>query len=85
MVCDHVSCALRGYGPPPPHDRGRGRGGVAAALARIGARTTVVGITTDIVFTPAEMRELHGMIAGSTYHEMTPRSGTTASWSNTGS
>ena len=42
------------------HDTGRGRGGVAAALARIGARTTVVGITTDIVFTPAEMRELHG-------------------------
>ena len=52
------------------HDTGRGRGGVAAALARIGARTTVVGITTDIVFTPAEMRELHGMIAGSTYHEI---------------
>lgn len=52
------------------HDTGRGRGGVAAALARIGTRTTVVGITTDIVFTPAEMRELHGMIAGSTYHEI---------------
>ena len=52
------------------HDTGRGRGGVAAAIARIGARTTVVGITTDIVFTPAEMRELHGMIAGSTYHEI---------------
>ena len=49
---------------------GRGRGGVAAALARIEARTAVVGITTDIIFTPAEMRELHGMIAGSTYHEI---------------
>ena len=48
----------------------RGRGGVAAALARIEARTAVVGITTDIIFTPAEMRELHGMIAGSTYHEI---------------
>ena len=52
------------------HDTGRGRGGVAAALARIEARTAVVGITTDIIFTPAEMRELHGMIAGSTYHEI---------------
>ena len=30
----------------------------------------MVGITTDIIFTPAEMRELHGMIAGSTYHEI---------------
>ena len=43
---------------------------VDAALARIEARTAVVGITTDIIFTPAEMRELHGMIAGSTYHEI---------------
>lgn len=52
------------------HDAGRGRGGVAAALARITARTIVVGITTDIVFTPCEMRELHGMIAGSRYFEI---------------
>lgn len=52
------------------HDAGRGRGGVAAALAQIKARTVVVGITTDIIFTPAEMRELHGMIAGSDYHEI---------------
>lgn len=52
------------------HDAGRGRGGVAAALSRITARTLVVGITTDIIFTPAEMRELQGMIAGSVYHEI---------------
>ena len=52
------------------HDAGRGRGGVAAALSRIAARTIVVGITTDIIFTPAEMRELQGMIAGSVYHEI---------------
>ena len=38
------------------HDVGRGRGGVAAALARIEARTLVVGITTDIIFTPGENR-----------------------------
>ena len=51
-------------------DVGRGRGGVAAALARIEARTLVVGITTDIIFTPGEMRELHGMIPGSRYREI---------------
>ena len=32
--------------------------------------TLVVGITTDIIFTPAEMRHLHAMIPGSTYHEI---------------
>lgn len=52
------------------HDAGRGRGGVAAALGRIKARTAVVGITTDIVFTPFEMRELHLMIPGSIYREI---------------
>lgn len=52
------------------HDTGRGRGGVAAALARIEARTLVVGITTDIVFTPAEMRELHAMVPASVYRQI---------------
>lgn len=49
------------------HDTGRGRGGVAAALGRITARTLLVGITTDIIFTPEEMRELGDMIPGSSY------------------
>lgn len=52
------------------HDVGRGRGGVEAALARVAARTLVVGITTDLVFPPAEMRRLAAMIPGSTYHEI---------------
>lgn len=52
------------------HDTGRGRGGVAASLARIEARTLIVGITTDIVFTPVEMRELHAMIPASVYREI---------------
>lgn len=52
------------------HDTGRGRGGVAAALKRIEARTIVVGITTDIVFTPEEMRALHTMIPRSDYREI---------------
>ena len=52
------------------HDAGRGRGGLEQALAGIKARTLVVGITTDIIFTPAEMRRLHTMIPGSVYHEI---------------
>ena len=52
------------------HDAGRGRGGVERALAGIEARTLVVGITTDIIFTPAEMRRLHAMIPDSIYHEI---------------
>lgn len=52
------------------HDVGRGRGGVAAALGGIRARTLVVGITTDMIFTPHEMRELHGQIPGSLYREI---------------
>ena len=52
------------------HDVGRGRGGVAAALQRITARTIVVGITTDLIFTPQEMRTLHAQIPGSLYREI---------------
>ena len=52
------------------HDAGRGRGGLEQALRSITARTLVVGITTDIIFTPAEMRSLHAMIPGSAYHEI---------------
>lgn len=52
------------------HDAGRGRGGVAAALQRIAARTAVVGITTDIIFTPAEMRALSALIPGAAYSEI---------------
>lgn len=52
------------------HDVGRGRGGVENALAGIKAETTVVGITTDIIFLPEEMRQLTGMIPGAVYHEI---------------
>lgn len=52
------------------HDVGRGRGGVAAALGRIEARTQLVGITSDIIFTPAEMREMQTLIPGSRYDEI---------------
>lgn len=52
------------------HDIGRGRGGVRKALATVKARTVVVGITTDIIFTPSEMRELASMIPNARFHEI---------------
>ncbi len=52
------------------HDIGHNRGGVAAAAASITAKTITVGITTDLIFTPAEMRELHAQIPDSRYFEI---------------
>ena len=49
------------------HDVGRGRGGVEAALGRIRARTLTVGITTDMLFPPDEMRRWSGLIPDSRY------------------
>jgi len=40
------------------HDIGRGRGGLQAVFNTLTMPVTVVGITTDIIFTPAEMRLL---------------------------
>ena len=44
------------------HDVGRGRGGRAAALSRLTMPVIVVNITTDIIFTEPEMRQLASMI-----------------------
>lgn len=52
------------------HNVGRGRGGVAAALKRISCPVLVVGLSTDIIFTPAEMRELASMIPQARYAEI---------------
>lgn len=52
------------------HDVGYERGGVVAALSRIEAETVVVGITTDIIFTPEEMRLLTERIPHSRYYEI---------------
>lgn len=57
------------------HDIGRGRGGVEAALARIKAPTLVVGITTDIVFPPDEVKALAASIKGAKYDEIESRFG----------
>lgn len=52
------------------HDAGRGRGGVENALSTIKADTTVIGITTDIIFLPEEMRRLSDMIPNARYFEI---------------
>lgn len=52
------------------HDIGRDRGGVEAALAAITARTIVVGISTDIIFPPADMKALAAGIPGAIYSEI---------------
>lgn len=52
------------------HDIGRGRGGVEAALLRMKMPATVVGISTDIIFTPDEMRTLASQLPNATYHEI---------------
>jgi len=52
------------------HDVGRGRGGVERALQRLGGNgmeVMVVGLSTDLVFTPAEMEELARMIPDANY------------------
>lgn len=57
------------------HDIGRDRGGIDAALAAIKARTMVVGISTDIIFPPDDMRRLAARIPGARYVEITSEFG----------
>jgi homoserine O-acetyltransferase len=57
------------------HNVGRGRNGVPAALSRIGARTLVLGITTDVLFPLSEQRELVNHIPGAMYAELGSRFG----------
>ncbi|MCW2525987.1 MAG: homoserine O-acetyltransferase [Pseudonocardiales bacterium] len=46
------------------HDLGRDRGGVAAALARVTAKTTVVSISSDRLYRPSQQEELAAGISG---------------------
>lgn len=57
------------------HDTGRARGGVRNALAAVKARTLTVGISSDIIFPPEEMRSLAAMISGAEYVEIDSRFG----------
>ena len=52
------------------HDIGRGRGGISKALSKIKAPAIVIGITTDIIFTPEEMKELTRMLPNAEYFEL---------------
>ena len=52
------------------HNVGRGRGTLRDALARITAPTLVVGLGTDIIFTPGEMQTLASMIPGAEYRQI---------------
>lgn len=52
------------------HDVGRDRGGLEASLKRICCPTIVIGLTSDIIFTPEEQRTLAAMIPGAEYREI---------------
>jgi homoserine O-acetyltransferase/O-succinyltransferase len=46
------------------HDVGRGRGGVAAALARVRARSTIVAVDSDRLYPPRLQQDLHALLPG---------------------
>lgn len=52
------------------HNVGRGRGGVAVALSRIRATTTVASIDTDGIFPPSEIERWAPMIPGAVYKRL---------------
>jgi homoserine O-acetyltransferase len=52
------------------HDVGRGRGGVEVALSAIQARTLVIGVSSDLLFPPAEQQLLARHIPGAAYAEI---------------
>lgn len=52
------------------HDVGRGRGGIEKVLSTIKAPVIVIGITTDIIFTPEDMKELTSMLPNAEYFEL---------------
>ncbi|MDE6533205.1 MAG: homoserine O-acetyltransferase [Muribaculaceae bacterium] len=52
------------------HNVGRGRGGIQNALKGIKANTLVIGISSDILFPPACLKELADAIDGSTFRVM---------------
>ncbi len=52
------------------HDIGRGRGGLQSALDRLCMPAILIGIKTDIVFTPAEMKTLAASLPNCIYREI---------------
>ena len=57
------------------NNAGRGRGGVVAALGRIKADCTVIGIDSDGLFPVNEQKFLAENIRGARYHEITSKFG----------
>lgn len=52
------------------HDIGRNRGGLEAALSRVQAKTTVIGVQSDILFPTKEQRLIADYILDSKYYEI---------------
>ena len=52
------------------HDIGRGRGGVDKVLATFQMPVLIIGISTDIIFTPEYLKGLSASIPFSEYHEI---------------
>lgn len=52
------------------HDVGRNRGGLEAALSTLTMPAIIVGITTDMIFTPGEMASLSRMLPNAIYREI---------------
>ncbi|MCH5224993.1 MAG: homoserine O-acetyltransferase [Muribaculaceae bacterium] len=57
------------------HNIGRGRGGIKAALAMINCPTLCVGITTDMIFPPDEIKEFSLSIPHAYYKEISSQFG----------
>lgn len=57
------------------HDVGRGRGGIYQALQRLKQPTMVIGISSDIVFTPPEMQRLCRSLPNAQYAQIESRFG----------
>ncbi|EID52856.1 homoserine O-acetyltransferase MetX [Saccharomonospora xinjiangensis] len=53
------------------HDVGRGRGGIGDALSRVTARTIAVGVDSDRLYPPEQVRELADGIPAARYAEIT--------------
>ncbi len=49
---------------------GRGRGGVAKALSLIKAKCVMIGIDSDVLFPPRELRTMVSQIPNCSYHEI---------------
>lgn len=52
------------------HDIGRNRGGLSKVLASLKMPTLVVGITTDLIFPPGDMRQLAKKLGNAEYREI---------------